>query len=307
MSTAYHPQSDGQTEIVNKALQQYLHCFVHTKPKEWGHYIHWAEWHYNSSIHTATGITPFQAVYGKPPPSLPMYIAGTSHIEAVDSELTNRTAILEKLRKKLSKAQQTLKLYADKRRIPHTFKKGDSVFVKLRPYKQTSMAGHRVHKLAQRYYGPFKIINTIGDVAFELQLPPTSKIHPVFHVSKLKHCSGDSTPSLELPLEDNNNQPLIQPVAILNWQRGADPSQTKVLIQWSGTFPEDATWEFFEELKQSYPHLHLEDKVPFDGGRDVIDPTEDEGADQSNWDKEPRQRSKRNRVRPKWRNDYVTP
>lgn len=78
MSTAYHPQSDGQTEVVNKALQQYLRCFVHNKPSKWGQYLHWAEWHYNTSVHTTTGFSPFQVVYGKPPPSLPQYIAGSS-------------------------------------------------------------------------------------------------------------------------------------------------------------------------------------------------------------------------------------
>jgi len=90
--------------------------------------------------------------------------------------------------------------------------------VKLRPYRQVSAAGQRVHKLSQQYYGPLKIIKAIGGVAFELQ-PPTSKIHHVFHVSKLKPCSRDSSPSLELLLHDKNNQPIIQPVAILNWQK----------------------------------------------------------------------------------------
>jgi hypothetical protein len=64
MSTAYHPQSDGQTEIVNKVLQQYLRCFVHDKPSQWGQFLHWAEWHYNTAIHTSTGLSPFQIVYG---------------------------------------------------------------------------------------------------------------------------------------------------------------------------------------------------------------------------------------------------
>jgi hypothetical protein len=119
MSTAYHPQTDGQTEIVNKALQQYLRCFVHNEPKKWGDYLHWAEWHYNTSVHTSTGMTPFEVVYGKPPPSLPQYIAGTSQVEAVDTELQHRDQILQTLKKKLQKAQETMKRFADKRRIDH--------------------------------------------------------------------------------------------------------------------------------------------------------------------------------------------
>lgn len=183
MSTAYHPQSDGQTEIMNKGLQQYLRCFCHTKPNSWGKYLHWAEWSYNTAIHSSTGLSPYQVVYGKTHPSLPQYIAGSSAIQAVDAELTERDQILATLKRKLLKAQANMKLYADKRRIPHNFKEGDLAFVKLRPFQQTSVAGHRIRKLSKRYFGPFKLIRQIGEVAFELELPPTSKIHPVFHVS----------------------------------------------------------------------------------------------------------------------------
>jgi hypothetical protein len=70
MSSAYHPQSDGQTEIVNKVLQQYLRCFVHEQPRRWGEFLHWAEWHYNTAVHTSTGLSPFQVVYGRAPPTL---------------------------------------------------------------------------------------------------------------------------------------------------------------------------------------------------------------------------------------------
>lgn len=158
---------------------------MHSKPKDWGKYLHWAEWHYNTSIHTATGYTPYHIVYGKPPPSLPQYIKGSSTLEAVDTMLTDshRTEILENLRSKLLKAQTTMKLYADRRRIPHPFKEGDMALVKLCPFVQTFVAGHRSRKLSKHYYGPFKLKKVVGEVAFELELPPTSRIHPAFHVS----------------------------------------------------------------------------------------------------------------------------
>ncbi|MCH82943.1 hypothetical protein A2U01_0003756 [Trifolium medium] len=162
MSTAYHPQSEGQTEVLNKLLQQYLRCFIQENPKQWGRFLHLAEWHYNTATHSSSGITPFQVVYGRSPPSLPLYISGTSHIQAVDDELTSREDMLCLLRNKLLKAQNTMKLQADRKR------------------------GHRIQKLSKRFFGPFKIIRQIGDVAFELELPASSKIHPVFHVSKLK-------------------------------------------------------------------------------------------------------------------------
>jgi hypothetical protein len=92
------------------------------------------------------------------------------------------------------------------------------VFVKLRPYRQTSVAGIRTQKLAKRFYGPFKILAAVGEVAFQLELPPTSRIHPVFHVSQLKPCFNDSDPSLELPSEIVGNLPQIEPLAVIDWE-----------------------------------------------------------------------------------------
>ncbi|MCI11122.1 Ty3/gypsy retrotransposon protein, partial [Trifolium medium] len=253
-------QSDGQTEIVNRLLQQYLRCYVHEKPKQWGKFLPWAEWHYNTSIHTSTGFSPFQVVYGRPPPSLVTYLPGSSAIQAVEEELLTRENMLELLKRKLVKAQQNMQKYANTRRRPHPFKVGDFVFVKLRPYRQTSVAGNRVHKLSKRFYGPFKLLEQIGQVAFKVELPNGSKIHPVFHVSKLKLCHGNTTPSLALPPHSIENQPVIQPLTILNWKTNADGT-TSVLVQWEGLFPEDATWESLTELKALYPQLHLEDKV----------------------------------------------
>jgi len=229
MSSAYHPQSDDQTEIVNKALQQYLRCFVHQQPKQWGKYLPWIEWHYNTTTHDSTGFSPFQVVFGKPPPTLQQYVEGSSTTEAVQSELMTRDAILHKLKQKLRKAQETMKEFADKRRIPYPFKMGDLVFVKLQPHRQVYVAGHRVNKLAKRYYGPFQILCSIGDVAFQLALPATSRIHPVFHASQLKPCFGETLPSLDLPPTSINNQPILVPTAIVAHQ--TVDNEDKVLVQ----------------------------------------------------------------------------
>lgn len=67
MSTAYHPQTGGQTEVLKRCIQQYLRAFVHYKPKPWEKFLHWVEWSYNTSSHSSTDLTRFQVVYGKPP------------------------------------------------------------------------------------------------------------------------------------------------------------------------------------------------------------------------------------------------
>jgi len=152
-----------------------------------------------------------------------------------------------------------MKRYADKRRLPHPFQVGDSVLVKLHPYRQTSISGTRINKLAKRYYGPFQITDQIGDVAFKLKLPDTSRIHLVFHVSQLKPFHGPIN-DIITPLPNHTTTLLPYPVAVLDWRTTPD-SPTQVLIQWSNAFPEDSTLEDLVAMKAAYPDLHLEDKV----------------------------------------------
>ncbi|MCI06617.1 transposon TF2-1 polyprotein, partial [Trifolium medium] len=101
MSSSYHPQTDGQTEVMNRTIEQYLRAFVHAKPSHWVSLLPWAEYHYNTSVHSASGFTPFQIMFGKSPPSVPAYINGSSSIDACDSVLTSREEILALLRKNL--------------------------------------------------------------------------------------------------------------------------------------------------------------------------------------------------------------
>ncbi|PNX87538.1 hypothetical protein L195_g043629 [Trifolium pratense] len=297
MSSAYHPQSDGQTEIVNKVLQQYLRCFVHDQPRKWGSFLHWAEWHYNTAVHTSTGFSPFQVVYGRAPPALVDYVPGSTALQAVEATLVERDEILQILKQKLLKAQETMKEIADQKRIPHKFKEGDLVFVKLRPYRQNSVAGRRIHKLSKRFYGPYKITQAIGEVAFKLDLPSASKIHPVFHASLLKPCFDSTAEPLEMPIETYGNGPVIQPLAVLDWKEESSAGTTQVLIQWKGLFPEDATWEDYEDICTTYPEFNLEDKVCLDDPGDVMSNDIESGSTS---------RPKRTIVKPKHLDGFVT-
>lgn len=88
MSTAYHSQSDGQTEIVNCFLETYLHCFTSSRPKEWSKWLSCAEWWYNTNIHEAPKLTLYEVVYGVPPPHFLSYVKGTTRVQAVNEVLT---------------------------------------------------------------------------------------------------------------------------------------------------------------------------------------------------------------------------
>lgn len=88
MSSSYRPQTDGQTEVTNRTIEQYLRVFVHHKPSLWHRFLPWAEYHYNTSFHSGAGLTPYQVIYGKPPPSVLSYIVGTSDVAVADDLLS---------------------------------------------------------------------------------------------------------------------------------------------------------------------------------------------------------------------------
>jgi transposase InsO family protein len=90
MSTAFHPQTDGQSEVVNKIIAMYLRCVTGDRPRAWVDWLSWAEYCYNTSYHTALHATPFEVVYGRPPPPMLAYTPGTARIEATDAMLRSR-------------------------------------------------------------------------------------------------------------------------------------------------------------------------------------------------------------------------
>jgi ribosomal protein L21E len=305
MSSSYHPQTDGQTEVLNRVVEQYLRAFVHTKPSSWGKYLMWAEWSYNTSQHSGTGKTPFEITFGKPPPTIPQYLAGTSTIYVVDDLLANREAMLTDMRRKLAKAQHTMKASADAHRRDVQYKVGDWVLVKLRPHRQTSVTQSTYSKLHKRYYGPFQVLDKIGSVAYKVQLPPDSKIHPVFHCSVLKpyhHLEATTMPIATLPPDAKENQPIITPLVILDsrWSKDTTPT-LEVLVQWSGLPADDTSWEQWDKLKLAY---HLEDKVlPDDVGSDSI---VDKGNIADVGQSAANERPKRKITMPKHLEDFIT-
>ena len=135
-------------------------------------------------------MTPFEAVYGHKPPSVLSYLPGASKVQAVYLTLTAREAILHTLKENLVMAQNHMKQQADQGHYERQFAEGDQVFLRLRPYKKTSLKVKHCQKLAPKFYGPYIVLKCVGQVIYQLALPSHSKLHPIFHVSFLKKVIG---------------------------------------------------------------------------------------------------------------------
>ncbi|KAH9647661.1 Wall-associated receptor kinase-like 22 [Citrus sinensis] len=216
MSSAYHPQTDGQTKVINRCLEQFLRCFVHQWPRKWHEYLPWAEFWYNTTYHVSTGMTPFQALYGREPATVPIYHVGTSPVHEVDKALLARDELLAKLKKNLAVAANRMKQVADKHRRDVEFQQNDL-------------------KLASKFFGPYRVLEKIGSVAYKLQLPEGARIHPVFHVSLLKKVVGEVPHnSSELPPIDDDGVIILEPDSIVDtrWLKRGGKFIEQSLVRW---------------------------------------------------------------------------
>ena len=133
------------------------------------------------------------------------------------------------------------------------------VYLKIQPYRHTSLSIHRSLKLHSKFYGPFRVLERIGKVAYKLLLPEGCQLHPVFHVSQLKkHIGPTAVPSPELPLIDDKGNIKVAPMSILDRRlipRNNEPVP-QWLIHWTNLPPSEATWEDADFIRRVFPSFH---------------------------------------------------
>ncbi|GKD85277.1 putative reverse transcriptase domain-containing protein [Tanacetum coccineum] len=200
MSTAYHPQTDGQSERTIQTLEDMLRACVIDFGGNWDVHLPLAEFSYNNSYHSSIRCALFKALYGRKCRS-PVLWEEIGESSLIGPELVQETTDkVVLIKEKLKAARDRQKSYADNRRKPLEFEVGDRVLLKVSPWKGVIRFGTK-GKLAPRYVGPFEILERIGPVAYRLRLPEElSSVHDTFHMSNLKKCLADA--NLHVPLDE---------------------------------------------------------------------------------------------------------
>ena len=165
-----------------------------------------------------------------------------------------------------------MKMQADRNRTDKEFSVGDQVLLKLQPYTQSSVASRPYPKLAYKFFGPYKVTARFGKVAYRLELPDTSNIHPVFHISQLKPYNPNYTPVFStLPMLTDLQAAETEPEMIRDRRlvKKGNNAIPQVLVTWPGLPKSTATWEDYHVLRARFPHAPAWGQARSPGGGGV--------------------------------------
>ncbi|KAI3735922.1 hypothetical protein L6452_15448 [Arctium lappa] len=259
LSTAYHPQTDGQSERTIQTLEDMLRSCVIDFGGSWDSHLPLVEFAYNNSYHSSIGMAPFEALYGRKCRT-PVCWLEAGEKQFAGPEIVQETSDKVKgIRERLKAAQDRQKSYADKKRRPMEFQVGDLVMLKVSPWKGIIRFGKR-GKLSPRFLGPFKVLKRVGLQAYQLELPSElNGIHNTFHVCYLRKCLAEEESVIPLSeiRVDEGNRCVEEPEAILEKKsrKLRHKEVTMVKVQWKHHRGANLTWEAEEDMKRRYPHL----------------------------------------------------
>jgi hypothetical protein len=261
-STAFHPQTDGQSERANRTLEEVLRHFVSPRQDDWDEYLDLAEYAINDSVNPSTGYTPFFLAYGHHP-SAPMDLTDQVMVPAAQSYMQTASDALQHAKTRLREAQLRQALQANKHRRDVQFKVGDQVRLSTANLRLPSTMSK---KLVARYLGPFVVQEVVNPVTYRLHLPDSLKIHPVFHVSLLQpwHTDAEFPDHKDAappgPVVQEDDQYLVNQLLDKRRVRYGNKEIIQYLVRWEGYGPQDDTWvaasDIEDSLKQAYEATH---------------------------------------------------
>jgi hypothetical protein len=225
-------------------------------PNQWVKWLPLAELWYNSSYHSAMKCSPFKDLYGVDSVIAAVPSGALTDNTDVAITLDERQHFSDLLKEQLARAQNRMKTQADMKRSPRQFQVGEQVLLKLQPYVQSLVVRRPCPKLALKYFGPYSVLERIGEVAYRLDLRTHSQVHHVFHVSQLKAYTPDHTLVFsELPAAPQLDLADLKPESVLDRRltKKGNAAVTQVLIKWNSLPAELATWEDYSVLKVRYP------------------------------------------------------
>ncbi|GJW86602.1 putative reverse transcriptase domain-containing protein [Tanacetum coccineum] len=257
--TAYHPQTDGQSERTIQTLEDMLLACAIDFGKGWVNHLPLVEFSYNNSYHASIKAAPFEALYGRKCRS-PVCWTEVGEAQILGPELIQETTEkIIQIKQRMQAARDRQKSYADLKRKPMEFQVGDKVMLKVSPWKGVVHFGKR-GKLNPRYVGPFKVLEKVGEVAYKLELlEDLSRVHNTFHVSNLKKCHADEPLAVllnGLHLDDKLHF-VEEPLEIV----GREVKRLKrsriplVKVRWNSKRGPEFTWEREDQFEKKYPHL----------------------------------------------------
>ena len=267
MSTAFHPQTDGQSERTIQVLEDMLRACVLDHKGSREEHLPLVEFAYNNSYQVSIHMALYEALYGRPYKSSICWTeVGESSI--IGSDLIRDTSEkVSLIRQRLLTAQSRQKSYADVRRRPLEFEVGDHVFLKVMPKRGVVRFGKR-GKLSPRFIGPFEILEWVGTVSYWLNLPPSmSGVHKVFHVSMLRRYTLDPAHVVDRgEIEVDTDRTFEEgPVCILDSRDQVLRRKTVRLVRvlWKHRGVEESTWEHKDMMRATYPFLFRDEFMWF--------------------------------------------
>ncbi|EXV01030.1 reverse transcriptase domain protein [Metarhizium robertsii] len=241
LSTAYHPQTDGQTERLNQTLEQYLRCYINYQQDDWVKWLPTAQLAYNSSISESTKQTPAYANYGFDPEVFRTQREGPQAERAM-LQADELKKLHEEMRRELEFVRNRMAQYHNRKRLKGPiFGEGDMVYLLRRNIKTTRPSD----KLDYKKLGPFAIKKRISTNNYELSLPKTMRNHPIVHISLLEKAPNNAPAEKDIEVLDDGEYEVEQILDVRTKNK-----TRQYLIKWKDYGHEENTWEPMKHLRK---------------------------------------------------------